>query len=202
MIYALRGEVDLVRDGFFTLQAGGVFYKIQAGERVLTELRKDPGLRIQDSGSGIQVKVFCSPYIRDESVPELYGFLDEESLRFFELLISVSGVGRKTALRVLDGGSVEEISSAIAERKTDLFSKVPGIGKKTAERIVLELGEKMAVVGSKDVVERMEADRDAMDALLRLGFSRDKVADALRKLGAEPKRLEDRVRQALKFLGK
>lgn len=191
MIYALWGSVEGVMGSFFVFRVGDVFYKVQAGEGVLRKIQV-----------GEEAKIFCSPYIRDESVPELYGFLDEESLRFFELLISVSGVGRKTALRVLDGGSVEEISSAIAEKKIDLFSKVPGIGKKTAERIVLELGEKMAVHGSKDVVERMEADRDVMDALLRLGFPREKIMEALRKLGAEPKRLEDRVRQALKFLGR
>ncbi|MDP3725228.1 MAG: Holliday junction branch migration protein RuvA [Nanoarchaeota archaeon] len=191
MIYALQGQASETRDGFFVLQVGGVFYKIYAGERMLH------GVRV-----GQEMKIFCSSYIRDESVPELYGFLDEVSLRFFELLISVSGVGRKTALKVLDGGTVEEISSAIAEKKTELFSRVPGIGKKTAERIVLELGEKMAVYGSKETVERMEADRDVMDALLRLGFPRDSISEALRKIGPEPKRLEDRVRQALKLLGK
>ena len=191
MIYALQGSIDFVKDGFFALRVGDVFYKIFVGERALRSVC-----------AGADIKVFCYFSIRDESIPELYGFLDEESLRFFELLISVSGVGRKTALKVLDGGTVEEISSAIAEKKTDLFSKVPGIGKKTAERIVLELGEKMAVIGSKDVVERMETDRDAMDALLRLGFPRDSISEALRKIGPEPKRLEDRVRQALKILGK
>ena len=189
MIYALQGKVSEKRDSFFVLQAGDVFYKIYAGERAL---RKASG----------EVKVFCSPYIKDESVPELYGFLDEQSLRFFELLIGVSGVGRKIALKILDGGTVQEISSAIAEGKADLFSHVPGIGKKTAERIILELREKMHLAGSEQIAGRMQADQEVLDALSQLGFSRDKVSSALKEMGEEPVNFEERLKKALKEVSK
>lgn len=198
MIYALQGKVSERRDSFFVFQVGDVFYKIFAGERMLAELRKDLGPRTEDK----EVKIFCSPYIRDESVPELYGFLDEQSLRFFELLIGVSGVGRKTALKVLDGGTVEEISAAIAENKPDLFSRVPGIGKKTAERIILELREKMHLAGSEAIASRMEVDVEVLDVLAGLGFSRDKVRGVLREMGEEPKQFEERLKKALKEVSK
>lgn len=192
MIYALQGRASERREGFFVFQAGDVFYKIFAGERTLQELPRANG----------EMKIFCSPYIRDESVPELYGFLDEQSLRFFELLIGVSGVGRKTALRVLDGGTVEEISAAIAEGKASLFSRTPGIGKKTAERIILELREKMHLTGSEAIASRMEVDVEVLDVLAGLGFSRDKVRGALKEMGEEPKQFEERLKKALKEVSK
>ncbi|MAF79943.1 Holliday junction branch migration protein RuvA [bacterium] len=189
MIYALQGKVSEKLDGFFVLQVGGVFYKIYAGERALKGLSGD-------------VKIFCSPHIKDESAPELYGFLDEQSLQFFELLIGVSGVGRKIGLKILDGGTVQEISSAIAEGKADLFSHVPGIGKKTADRIILELREKMHLVGSEQVVGRMEADAEVLGALSQLGFSRDKISAALKRMGDEPVQFEERLKKALKEVSK
>lgn len=192
MIYSLEGSIDGVKEGFFVLRVGGVFYKIYSGEGVLGKIRKKTG----------EIRVFCSPYIKDEKTPELYGFLDEQSLQFFELLIGVSGVGRKIALKILDGGTVSEISAAIAEGKADLFSRVPGIGKKTSERIILELQEKMHLTDSAQITGRMEADRDVLDALTQLGFPREKIQEALKKMGEEPARFEDRLKKALQDISK
>jgi len=191
MIYALQGNVDGVKESFFVLRVGDVFYKILAGEQVL---KKVLGME--------SVKVFCSPYIKDEKTPELYGFLDEQSLQFFELLIGVSGVGRKIAFKILDGGTVPEISSAIAGGKVDLFSRVPGIGKKTAERIILELREKIHLSGSEEITGRMEADRDVLDTLMQLGFPRENIQEALKEMGEEPIRFEDRLKKALQDIGR
>jgi len=190
MIYALRGRVSEIREGFFVMECSGIFFKVLAGERTITALSEREG----------EVKIFCATFFRENASPELFGFFEEESLRLFDLLHSVSGIGPKTALRMLDLGSVPNIIAAIMEGDAALLSTVPGIGKRTAERVILELRGKVTVQGSGDLVQSMKMDADVEDALVGLGYSRDKVKEALRLISKEVQGFQDRFKAAIKEL--
>ena len=147
--------------------------------------------------------LFIHFYLREDRA-ELFGFLNEQSLRLFELLNSVSGVGPRTALAVLDAETPENLMAAIFERRTDLLTKTPGIGKKTAERIVLELAAKVAVPASRERTAAMDRDYEVEEVLVNLGYARDKVKNVLSSLpvSAREATAEARIRDTLKALAR
>ena len=132
---------------------------------------------------------------------ELYGFLSAEELSFFELLISVSGVGPKSALSIIDVANLEELSAAIQESRPDLLTKASGIGRKTAERIIVELRNKVSSSRSGAMVEKMDTDADLVEALSNLGYRREEARDALAKVPRETAGVEARLKEALRILG-
>jgi Holliday junction DNA helicase RuvA len=150
---------------------------------------------------GCETKLFTHFHIREDAM-ELYGFLSEESLTFFELLISVSGVGPKSALSILDVAALDELSAAIKEGRPDLLTKASGIGRKTAERIIIELRNKVQSAKSGAVVEKMETDSDLVEALSSLGYRREEARAALGKVASETVGVEARLKEALKILSK
>lgn len=137
--------------------------------------------------------------VREDAL-DLYGFADEAELELFELLTSVSGIGPKTALGVVGGAAVEVIKDGIASGDPSYLTKVGGIGKKLAERIVLELKGKIGKLGAGGVTGPSGAG-DAVDALVSLGFAE---ADARAVVARQDRALsaEEIVRRALKELGK
>lgn len=191
MIYALRGIVSEVRDGFFVLECGGVFFKVLANGSFLQNLKV-----------GEPAKVFCSMHLREDEPPELFGFSDEAALRLFQLLHSVSGIGPRTALRVLEIGSVPRIIAAIVERDAALLSTVPGIGRKTAERVILELHGRVSVHEAGELVKTMKVDQEVEDALVGLGYQRGQAREAARGIEADAQGFEARFRAAIKSLGR
>jgi len=120
----------------------------------------------------------------------------------FLKFLDVNGVGPKSALHLISLGSVEEISSAIARGDINYLTKVSGIGKKTAERIVVELKSKMSKLG----IDNLELDNgqlgEVMDALVSLGYSKDEAREVVKNLDSEGKNSEELIRQALMILGK
>lgn len=186
MIYSVKGKVTKKGDGFVVLQAGPVGVKIQTNRRAA------------ERSSG-EAEFFCRMYIREEEA-FLYGFPDEKSLRLFEMLTSVSGVGPKTALNVLDLDEVEKITAAIIEKREELLSRAAGIGKKAAGRIILELHNKLDLSGSDKVAERMDVDHDVEAALVNLGYDKRRVKEVISGLGKEPEGIEGRLKEALKRL--
>ncbi len=190
MIHSLSGKLIKKGDTFFVVECGGVGYKIFGNKSTLSKL---PSL-------GQSVFIFSHLYIREEQM-ELYGFLGEETLTLFELLRTVSGVGPKTALGVLDIDTVPNITAAILEKRADLLSRAPGVGKKTAERIVLELHAKTKLFDMRGETRNARQDKDIEDALVDLGYSRNHVRDIIQTLPRE-KSIEERLRLALKELGK
>ncbi|MFA7309888.1 MAG: Holliday junction branch migration protein RuvA, partial [Candidatus Paceibacterota bacterium] len=138
--------------------------------------------------------------VREDAL-DLYGFSHEEELRFFELLLSVSGIGPKSALAVLDIASVETLRSAISAANANYLTTVSGIGKKTAEKIVLELKDKMPK-GAPGSASALRGDQEALEAMRALGYSASEARDALREVPVEIEGGSDRLRAALKLLGK
>lgn len=191
MIYSLRGNILVKKPNFAVVEAGNIGFKVSVSARTLESL---PSV-------GASVKLFCFVYLRDDGV-DLYGFLTEQELGFFELLNTISGIGPKSALNVLGIAKVDELLVAIKEGRADLLSKASGIGKKTAERIILELKSKVEVVGSEAALRVMESDEDVIGALTAIGFSREQAKSALSKLGPALKGAEERFRAAMKLLKK
>lgn len=188
MIGHLRGTVLTVRDTFLILEVGGVGYKVATLKELLA--RTKPGTELS-----------LSTYLAvREDVLDLYGFQAEEELAFFELLLSVSGIGPKSALSILDIASVETLGSAISAGNAAYLTNVSGIGKKTAEKIVLELKDKVKkIVGEGHGALR--GDQEALEAMRSLGYSAAEARDALRQVPPEIEKGNDRLREALRLLG-
>lgn len=191
MLYTLQGTVEEIGETFFVLRAGPFGFKILTNKKTLASL---------PSGSG-EMQVYCFLYIRDEQV-ELYGFPEEAGLKLFEMLNTVAGVGPKTALGILDVESVPNIMAAIIEKRADVLAHASGIGKKTAERIILELHTKIKLPGTQALTKAMDINLEVEEALVGLGYSRAQVKNAFQGFASEPKSVEDRLREALRALGR
>jgi Holliday junction DNA helicase RuvA len=135
---------------------------------------------------------------------ELYGFLTTEELEFFEQLLTVTSVGPKSALNILSVGKVEEIKKAIIHGDASILTKVSGIGQKTAERLILELKNKISIEAKEGEKVDLEnfGDSGGIDALVNLGYRRAEAREALHKVDASITGVKERVKEALKMLGK
>ena len=188
MIGHLAGTVSAVRPGYAIISAGGVGYKVFATRELLLTLKQDA-----------EASVWTHLAVR-ESILDLYGFSNEEELRLFELLLTVSGIGPKSALAILDIASVETLRSAISAGNASYLTKVSGIGKKTAEKTLLELRDKVgASQGGSEA--SLRGDDEALEAMRALGDSQGEARDALRKVPQEIERSSERLREALRILG-
>lgn len=187
MIGFLEGKVTAVRLGYAILSAGGVGYRVAVTKDVLSSLKE---------GTGAALWTYLA--VRENAL-DLYGFRSEEELRFFEMLLTVSGIGPKSALAILDIATVETLRSAIAQGNAGYLTKVSGIGKKTAEKIVLELRDKVGLGATTGGA--LQGDEEALEAMRSLGYSPQEARDALRKVPADIVGSNERLREALKILG-
>ena len=189
MLYSISGKLAGKSDHFAVLEAAGLGLKISVSARTLERLPK----------TGEAVKLFSHLHVREDAL-ELYGFLSEEELRFFELLISVSGVGPKSAIAILNIADIKELAAAIKENRPDLLTRASGIGRKTGERIVLELKSRVESPRAGLTVQKMESDVDIVETLAGLGYKRQEAKDALAKVDEKIVDLEERLKAALKNL--
>jgi len=191
MIAFIEGELVNKDEKGIVIKSGPVAWRIFVSRETLRHLPEE----------GKSVRLWTSVYIRtQDGVIEAYGFLSEAERDFFELLNSVAGVGPKSAIALLGLAPLEQIRAAISSGKAELLTKVSGVGKKTAERIVVELKSKMTASLRDAAV--LAADIDAIDALTKLGYSKEEARKALEAVPDEIMSLEERVREALKVLGK
>jgi holliday junction DNA helicase RuvA len=131
----------------------------------------------------------------------LYGFLNIDELDFFELLISISGIGPKGAIGILSVIDVGTLISAISSGDTSYLTKVSGIGKKSAEKIILELKDKVGILDSGDYSDQLREETEAIEALKSLGYRSQEARAALQKVSPEISGTSERVREALRVLG-
>ncbi|OGY98771.1 MAG: Holliday junction DNA helicase RuvA [Candidatus Liptonbacteria bacterium RIFCSPHIGHO2_01_FULL_57_28] len=190
MIYSVKGPVATISEGFAVVEVGGLGLKAHMSDRGLKRLKQ-----------GTETYLFCHLHVREDAL-DLYGFQSPEELEFFELLLTIAGVGPRSALAILDVAELAELGAAIQEGRPDLLTKASGIGRKTAERIVLELKDKIHLGGAEEMVKKMEGDSDLVETLVGLGYRRDQAKSALEKISKDVKGLEARLREALKVLGK
>ncbi len=188
MIAHLSGVVLEVNTTDLVLEVSGVGYRIFCTKKILTSAQTETPLSL-----------WTYQAVRENAI-DLFGFKNKPQLVFFELLIGISGIGPKTALSILDVASVETLQQAILSRDTSHLTKVSGIGKKNAEKIVLELRDKIGAGVSASGTGVSSGDSDVIDALCALGYTPDDARDALRGIPTELKSTEERIKAALKQL--
>jgi len=149
------------------------------------------------AGLGKVLDVWIHFVARDNAM-ELYGFENRDGLDFFEMLISVSGIGPKTALNILNLAPIQTIKDAVSSADVSHLTKVSGIGKKNAEKIVLELRDKLGK-NSKEGSD-LRGDVDTLEALKALGYSGNEAREALQKIPKETKGTSEKIKKALKIL--
>lgn len=189
MIARLVGSIVSIKDNAIVLDVQGVGYRVTASAHTLGKV----------AGRG-ETTLHIYTHVR-EDVLALYGFLDEEELAMFELLISVSGVGPKAALGILAVADPASIASAVLRHDASILTKVSGVGKKTAERVILELENKVGKV-SAEKHESVTSDSEALDALLAMGYSVHEAREAVKAVPADVTSVGERVKAALKLLGR
>ena len=183
MIASVRGEILSRLGGEVVIEAAGVGYRMAVSTQTLTSV----------PAAGESARLFTHLVLRDDGI-HLFGFATQSERELFLMLIGVQSVGPKVALAVLSGGTPRELLNAIASGDSARFQAVPGIGKRTAERIIVELREKVAGRASDEIVVRRTASDDprtlAREGLIGLGFS-SQEADALldKADGATPEEL-------------
>lgn len=187
MISFLSGTVAEKGARFAVLDVGGVGYRVFATKDTLRALK-----------AGAKVKLQTHHAVREDA-EELYGFLEEDDLKLFELLLGVPGIGPKTALNILNVATPETLRRSISSGETAYLTKISGIGRKTADKIILELKEKLGA-GKEGTTLKEEV--DALEALKSLGYSHDESREALRALSKDISGTSERVKHALKLLGK
>ncbi|TSC52781.1 MAG: holliday junction DNA helicase RuvA [Parcubacteria group bacterium LiPW_41] len=185
MWYSITGEVQEKKKGFFVLLVNGLGYKIYTNTNTLG---------VVDG----KTTVYTHIHVREDAF-DIFGFLTEETLLLFEMLISVSGVGPKTALGILDLDNVSNLTAIILEKRADILSRASGIGKKTAERIILELHTKMKEFGVVESTGNHDVRNEVEEVLVNLGY----IRAVARKTAQEAKgdTIEERLRNALRSIG-
>ena len=189
MIAFLTGKILNKGRGFVILQAGNIGYQVFVNAGMYADL-----------DNGQEVEFYIHHHV-SETAQDLYGFKSFSELEFFKLLISISGVGPKSGLGVLAMASVDEIKESIAHGDPSLLNKVSGIGTKTAERIVLELKNKIDYLVSTangTAQSGVTASSDEIDALISLGYSLQQAREALKNVDVSVTESGERIRAALK----
>ena len=200
MFYYLHGAVASLAPYLAVIDCGGVGYACRTTSQTLSRLRV-----------GEKAKLYTHLYVREE-IFELYGFASESELNCFQMLIGVSGVGPKAALSILSAATPEALAMSIITGDEKALTVAPGIGKKIAQRIILELKDKLAkgqiaaggesYGGSGVTVIPENKSSEAAAALAVLGYSQSEIHTALRGIDMEQLALEGIIRQALKKMVK
>jgi Holliday junction DNA helicase RuvA len=190
MIAGIKGTIEAIGNNFIIIGVGGVSFQVYLPTSTLSHL----------GAVGQQAKLHTHLHVREDNLT-LYGFGSSRELALFETVTTVKGIGPKLGLALLSAMDVEQVTSAIASGDSARLTGVPGIGKKTAERIVLELKDK---IGSQWMVsQNMEAalgNTDVMAALTSLGYSTAEAARALSNLPNTALPIEEKLKLALKYL--
>ena len=190
MIAGLRGKLESLGGDWAIINVNGISFQVYMPTSTLSTL----GI------VGEEVQLHTHLHLREDNAT-LYGFASADELGLFQVLIGVSGLGPKLALAMLSAMSVEQLTMAIATGSTDLLTEVPGIGKKVANRLVLELKEKIGAGWiTTAAAELAEEHTDVLAALTSLGYS---VAEAKRAVASLPSSsdlsLEEKIKQALQY---
>lgn len=189
MISYVSGTIKITTERSVVLECSGIGYEIFCLPIILEKVK-----------SGDELSLFTYMHVR-EDIMELYGFKDMEQRNFFQDLISVSGVGPKSAVTIMSLAPLQDLKKAIIHEDVSLLTKVSGIGTKTAERLILELKNKLTVSG-QDKAGAGTSDSQAIDGLISLGYSAAEARETLRHVDKKITEVKDRIRAALKMMGK
>ena len=191
MIARIEGIIVHIADKFLIVDVSGVGYKLYATVESLTAHKL-----------GDHVSFWVHTAVRENSI-DLYGFKSINEMSFFELLLDVSGIGPRSALGILAIAPIDTLKRAIATGDTGYLNKVSGIGKKTAEKIIIELRDKLAdYKDDESTPSALRDESDILEALKSLGYSQNEARDALKQVPATTLGTNARIKEALQVLGK
>lgn len=185
MISHLKGSIFYKNDKYLVIEVHDIGYKVYGTSETLSS-----------GGIGQTISLWIHHVIREDA-SDLFGFKTKDELEFFELLISISGIGPRTALGILNVTTVQTLKRAISSGDTSHLTKVSGIGKKNADKIVLELKDKFAHI---DDVESSDSDVDVIEALQSLGYNQTEARKAMKEIDST-KTTQEKIKLALKQLG-
>jgi len=186
VIGSLRGRLISKRPDNVVVEAGGVGYQVSLPVNLLSALPRE----------GSEVFLHIHTHVREDAL-QLYGFPSEEEKKIFITLLSVSGIGPKMALNILSGIPLKDFFHAMESEDVAMLCRIPGLGKKTAHRLILELREKLPAAGG--VKDR--AFEDTLSALINLGYKKSEAQDSLEKAMKKGyTQIEDLLKESLKYL--
>lgn len=198
----IKGTLEIKTTGYVVIETNnGIGYKIFMSESAIERL----------SEIGSSVKIFTYMRVREDDI-SLYGFNTNEELRMFELLLSVSGIGAKSAINILSNITPSSFALAVITNNVNTLKKLPGIGAKSAQRVILELKDKLKteeaeakIETSKEIQVAIKEDdkvQEAMSALQVLGYSKKEIEVAMQKIDTSAISVEDIIRKGLNNLAR
>ena len=190
MIARLEGIIVHSTDKYIIIDVSGVGYKVNVTSDTLAS-----------SLLGDHVSFWIHTAVRENSI-DLYGFKNTNEMSFFELLLDVSGIGPRSALSILAIAPIDTLKRAIATGDTGYLNKVSGIGKKTAEKIIIELRDKLQEYKTDGEPGLLRDESDILEALKSLGYSQNEARDALKQVPPTTIGTNARIKEALQVLGK
>lgn len=199
MFAYIKGNLEMKFASYVVIDVGGIGYKVFMSEKAIEEL----------GDTGNIVKVYTHYHVREDEI-SIYGFNTNEELNMFELLLGVSGIGAKSAINMLSNITPSSFALAVITNDTSKLVKIPGIGAKSAARIVLELKDKLKTIEQaeskdskiKEIVEDDNKITEAISALQVLGYNKKEIEKAFEKMEKENLSVEDMIRKGLSMLGR
>lgn len=199
MFAYIKGSLEMKSKNYIVIDVGGLGYKIFMSETAINEIGEIGG----------NIKVFTYYRVREDDI-SIFGFRTQEELRMFELLLSVSGVGAKSALAMLSCIEPSDFAIAVISNNIKLLTQIPGIGTKSAQRIILELKDKLKAEQNEEQIEQSklksakvnETVQEAISGLMVLGYSRKDIEKAFEHLVVETSSVEDLIKNGLILLSK
>lgn len=191
MLSYLKGTIKVKTERSVIIEVNSVGYEVFVSPLFLEKAKRDE-----------TVELYTHQHVREDLI-ELYGFDKIDELNFFKQIISVSGIGPKSGLTILSLAPMAELKKGIIEGDASLLTKVSGIGNKTAERLILELRNKLEDSGTEGIAGASGAsDSQSIDGLMALGYTAREAREALRQVDKNVINVKDRVKGALKMIGK
>lgn len=198
MLAYIKGSLEMKYDNYVVIDVGGLGYKVFMSEKSMEDI----------GNIGDIVKVHTHYRVREDDI-SIYGFLTNEELKMFELLLGVSGIGAKSAITMLSNITPSSFALAVITSDTSKLVKIPGIGAKSAARIILELKDKLKTVeatkaDNEEIKEAIKEDNkvtEAISALQVLGYNRKEIEKAFEKINTDTLSLEEIIRKGLAILG-
>lgn len=200
MLAYIKGSLEIKNNDYIVIDVGGLGYKVNMSKKALNNV----------GNIGDKIKVYTYYRVREDDI-SIFGFNTNEELRMFELLLSVSGIGAKVALTILSNIEITEFALAVITDDVNKIVKIPGIGKKTAQRIILELKDKLKAqelaeaeeqTGIKESKqeENNEVQEEAIAALQILGYTKKDIEKAFTKLANKNVSVEELIKKGLTIL--